>query len=165
MRKTLQKNCGKIAKIRGKTAFLAISVFRPADRNFGRNVSADFDRNFGRNFGFGRTLKKRYDWKQWIRKHGNKYLTTTDDFWRKSWLNFRQILYFTVTSSVRPKPKFRPKFRWKSAEMFRPKFRSAGRNAEMGKNAIFGHFLTIFCTFFVTSNKGFFDSLISFLVN
>ena len=26
-------------------------------------------------------VKKRYDWKQWIRKHGNKYLTTTDDFW------------------------------------------------------------------------------------
>ena len=47
--KKLRKNCKKIAKI-------AISVFRPADRNFGRNVSADFDRNFGRNFGFGRTL-------------------------------------------------------------------------------------------------------------
>ena len=43
--KKLRKNCKKIAKI-------AISVFRPADRNFGRNVSADFDRNFG----FGRTL-------------------------------------------------------------------------------------------------------------
>ena len=26
-------------------------------------------------------VKKRYDWKQWVRKHGNKYLTTTDDFW------------------------------------------------------------------------------------
>ena len=54
MGKTLQK----IAKIREKTPFLAISVFRPVDRNFGRNVSADFDRNFGRNFGFGRTLFK-----------------------------------------------------------------------------------------------------------
>ena len=26
-------------------------------------------------------VKKRYDWKQWVRKHGNKYLTTTDEFW------------------------------------------------------------------------------------
>ena len=59
MRKILQRIAEKLrkfAKIREKTPFLALSVFRPADRNFGRNVSADFDRNFGRNFGFGRTL-------------------------------------------------------------------------------------------------------------
>ena len=56
--KNIAKNCGKIAEICEKTPFFAISVFRPADRNFGRNVSADFDRNFGRNFGFGRTLVK-----------------------------------------------------------------------------------------------------------
>ena len=26
-------------------------------------------------------VKKKYDWKQWVRKHGNNYLTTTDEFW------------------------------------------------------------------------------------
>ena len=63
-------NCKRIMKKRKKPPFLPISVFRPADRNFGRNVSADFDRNFGRNFGFGRTLINykyfNYHWSTWI---------------------------------------------------------------------------------------------------
>ena len=26
-------------------------------------------------------VKRKYDWKQWVRKHGNKYLTTPEEFW------------------------------------------------------------------------------------
>ena len=68
--------------------------------------------------------------------------------------------------SVRPKPKFRPKFRSKSAETFRPKFRSAGRNTEIAKNGVFSRIFAIFPQFFAM----FFplpimNSIISFLIN
>ena len=26
-------------------------------------------------------VKRRYNWKQWVRKHGNKYLSTSEEFW------------------------------------------------------------------------------------
>ena len=26
-------------------------------------------------------VKRKYDWKQWVRKHGNKYQTSPEDFW------------------------------------------------------------------------------------
>ena len=64
-RRKIQKKLLKNGKKRQKKAFLLISVFRPGDRNFGRNVSADFHRNFGRNFGFGRTLEVTVKYKIW----------------------------------------------------------------------------------------------------
>ena len=51
---------------------------------------------------------------------------------------------FNWLRSVRPKPKFRSQ----STEMFWLKFRSAGRNTEIGKNDVLcGFFLLIFCNF------------------
>ena len=26
-------------------------------------------------------MKRRYDWKQWVRKHGNKYISSPEEFW------------------------------------------------------------------------------------
>lgn len=26
-------------------------------------------------------VKRKYDWKQWVRKHGNEYLTSPEEFW------------------------------------------------------------------------------------
>ena len=61
-----------------------------------------------------------------------------------------------IVISVRPKPKFRPKFRSKSAEIVRPKFRSTHRNAEMAKkrhfDEFFGEFSDNFCQIFLKSN-------------
>ena len=53
----------------------------------------------------------------------------------------------TENISVRPKPKFRPKFRSKSAEIVRPKFRSIRRNAEIAKKRHFYEFLPFFANF------------------
>ena len=60
----------------------------------------------------------------------------------------KYIHSFLLKTSVRPKPKFRPKFRSKSAEIVRPKFRSIRRNAEIAKKRHFDEFLPFFTNFF-----------------
>ena len=52
-----------------------------------------------------------------------------------------------VRNSVRPKPKFRPKFRSTWPKYFGRIFRSTCRNTEMAKNVILTKFSPIFCQF------------------
>ena len=53
--------------------------------------------------------------------------------------------------SVRPKPKFRPKFRSKSAETFRPNLSVNLPKTETAKKRHFGEFLALFWLMFLNS--------------